>query len=96
MMNNKPIYAFNHYEDMTNIKDSMELDSGTIIATLKTPEHFASLEVKGKVKVFWDPQGKDPSRGECYRYPSEFCDELKELIKTKKFWVTDHALMTWL
>ena len=92
MKNNKPIYAFNHYEDLYQIKDSVQLESGTVIATLETLKCFVSLEVRGDVKIFWDPEGLNVGAGvygECYCHPLEFCDELKELIETNNRWWED-------
>lgn len=88
----RPLYAFNQFIDLKNIKDSMQLDSGQVIATLQTPEGFLSLEVKGEVRVFWDADGLDAGfgvYGECYRHPSLFDNELKKLIETKEDWEND-------
>lgn len=70
--------------DMTQIKDSMQIDSGTTIATLKTKNHFISLEVRGEVKVWFNPdKNGEPTNGDYYIYPSEFPQELKDLIAKK-------------
>lgn len=78
--------VFHNFIDLTNIHDSMQLDSGTVIATLRTKDGFASLEVRGYVKVFWNPNPKPdegPSDGSCYIQPSEFPQDLKDLIAGK-------------
>jgi len=64
--------VFKQYLDTKDIKDSMQIDSNTVIATLKTPKHFISLEVKGFVTVDWE--------GERFTQPSSFPQELKDLI----------------
>ena len=76
-------FYFNEDIDLPNIKDSMQLDSGTTIATLKYKNNWASLEVRGEVKVFFNPkvkEGEAPTDGDYYVYPSEFPQELKDLI----------------
>lgn len=71
--------------DLREIKDSMQLDSEQTIATLKMENKTASLEVRGDVKVFWNPdKDEDPGDGECYTQPSEFSQELKDIIAGKK------------
>lgn len=65
--------------DMTKVVDSMQIDSGTVIAVLEKDGHKASLEVRGEVKVWWNEHG-EPCEGECYKYPSEFPEKLKRLI----------------
>ena len=66
--------------DITKIRDSMQLDSGTVIAEMETPDAFVSLEVQGDVCVYFHtedaPQGFDGP----YTKPSSFPDELKALI----------------
>lgn len=67
--------------DMKEIKNSMQIDSGTTIATMQTKDCYMSIEVVGKVKVFFNPNtNEEPTAGDCYRYPSEFPQELKDLI----------------
>lgn len=88
-----PDITFTVYEDMTGIKDSMQLDSGTEICFLKTEHGCALIEVKGFVTVDWCPEGI--SSGEScdrYRIPSEFPKELKELIASgADFWNDDRV-----
>lgn len=80
-MNNPITFWLNPDIDMTKIKDSMQIDSGTTIATLKTKNHFISLEVRGEVKVFFNPdKNGEPTDGDYYTSPSEFPQELKDLI----------------
>lgn len=81
--------------DMSEIKDSMQIDSETTIATLKMTKNNvtleASLEVRGEVKVWWNPNGGDPQNGDYYKYPSEFPQELKDRIANSEYseWTTD-------
>lgn len=80
-MNNPITFYLNPDIDMTKIKDSMQIDSGTTIAILKTKNHFISLEVRGEVKVFFNPdKSGEPTDGDYYTSPSEFPQELKDLI----------------
>ena len=60
-------------EDLTNVTDSMEFDSGTEIATLSFGDSEASIMVCGEVRV--------TIKDELYRKPSEFPEELKEIIR---------------
>lgn len=61
------------HEDLTNMTDSMEFDSGTEIATLSFGDSEASIMVCGEVRVTY--------KDEVYRQPSEFPEELKEIIR---------------
>ena len=90
---NKEKYVFKLYEDLTNIHDSMQLDSNTVIAELVDDKDVirVSLEVKGEVKVFWNPDG-DPFDGNYYNYPSEFPEGLKKLIAEDDQWFENEHL----
>ena len=97
--------TFKQYVDMANIKDSMQLDSGTVIAEMDYDGYHASLEVRGEVKVWFNPNcltddNADPMDGDYYNYPSEFPKELKDIISgeampyfdgkiQREFWDTD-------
>lgn len=75
--------------DMTQINDSMEIDSETVIAALVTPKKFVTLEVRGDVKVFFNERVKEdkdaePTDGDYYIYPSEFPKALKDIISGKE------------
>ena len=50
------------------IVDSMQLDSGQEIASMKVNEYKIFIKTEGFVKVFY--------RGDCYKTPSKFPDEL--------------------
>lgn len=68
--------------DMEKIKDSMQLDSNQTIAHLKVDDWDITLEVKGDVRVQWNPDPKgDPGDGKVYRHASDFPDELKKLFE---------------
>lgn len=72
---------FEQFEDMTKIKDSMQMDSGITIAALTLPNgNTATIEVRGEVKVYFN--------NEYYCTPSEFPQELKDLIANKgvEYW----------
>lgn len=58
--------------DLTDINDSLELESGQIIATLEKDGIIASLEVHGHVTIDFNER--------TYNYYSEFPDTLKSLI----------------
>ena len=78
---------YKQYIDLTNVNDSMELDSNQVIAELVTGNIHITLEVRGDVKVFYDEynEGKDAT-WPFYKYPSEFPDGLAELIHRDKEW----------
>lgn len=79
-------------KDLTNIQDSMLLDSGTTIAVLidKTAGRIVSIEVNGYVAVDWCPDG-DFNFGniETYTCPSDFPKKLKDIIATNPEWTKD-------
>ena len=85
-------FYYNSKIDMPNIKDSMQIDSGTVIACLHGQHKFITLEVRGDVKVWFNPnKNEDPHDGEYYEWPSDFPDELKDLIAGKKLiWRKDN------
>ncbi len=63
------------YQSLKDVVDSMQIDSETQIASYTDKENdiYLSLEVRGAVKVEY--------KGEYYTQPSDFPDELKNLIK---------------
>ena len=68
---------YEQYIDLTNIKNSMQLDSSQIIAELQKDEMIVTLEVQGDISVSFN--------GESYFSYDEFPDELKELIKSNAY-----------
>ena len=80
---------------MERIKDSMEIKSGTVIATLQNlaTGTRVSLEVRGDIKVCYSPEGFSVvGYGEYYTNPVEFPKELKEIIQQGKlFEDTEHV-----
>jgi len=64
------------------IRDSMQLDSNTVIATLEVGDYRLVLEVVGDVKVFWNPnEGRwDDRDSEMYKCASQMPDELLALF----------------
>lgn len=66
------MFKFEVYENMRNIKDSMQLDSNTDICKLETDQGVITIEVRGYVKVEF--------KGYVYTQPSDFPQELKDII----------------
>ena len=77
--------------DMTQITDSMQLDSDTQIAGMEFKGITASLEVRGYVGVYWNPDATSEylDSGDHYTQPSDFPQELKDLIKEGGYWDCD-------
>lgn len=75
---------FKQYVDLINVGDSMELDSGQIIAEMQYGNISASLEVRGDVKVTFDDQ--------TYLCPSDFPQKLKEMIHTDRNWYNSKSV----
>ena len=86
------MWQFEVYQDMRNIKDSMQLDSGTDICKLTTDAGVVEICVQGFVCVDWSPSGFKDDDIERYKHPSEFPDELKLLIETDPNWTSDKRL----
>lgn len=74
-------FKINNNIPLKEIHSSMQLDSGQQIASLKAGDWKLSLEVRGEVRVLWnpDPSG-DASDGQVYRSASQFPDELMEVF----------------
>lgn len=66
-----------------DIHDSMQLDSGTVVATLEVGDYSLKEHVVGDVRVFWNP---DPARSwndegtETYRNASQMPEELLRIF----------------
>ena len=82
---------FKTYIDMKNIEDSLQLDSDQTICSLENNDIEINIEVKGEVKVWWNPNG-DPMDGEYFTRPSEFPEELKNLIVNEEWYDTDEHI----
>lgn len=79
--------------NMSEIKDSMQLDSCQVIATLTDAYGIVtSIEVRGDVKVWWNPNGENPFEGMYYCSPSDFPLALKEIIANNPYWYEDKRL----
>jgi hypothetical protein len=67
--------------DLGAIRDTLQLDSGTVLAMLRKEKYTALLKVQGDVLILYnpDPQGR-PEDGAAYDRPSRFPEELKRLI----------------
>ena len=64
---------FTQYVNMTNIVDSLQLPSGSTIASLEYGNGtVATIEVRGEVNIDFE--------GVTYRDPAEFPEELKQII----------------
>ena len=66
---------YTQYEDMNPIKDSMQFDSDTEICSYVSPDKkfTITIEVRGEVRLTY--------KDETYTKPSEFPQEVKEIIK---------------
>lgn len=73
---------FELYQDISNIKDSLELESGTTICRLTQGEDEVVIEVRGEVCIDWYPTGNLDDECDRYNYASDFPAELMELIKS--------------
>jgi len=85
------------YKDMTKVLDSMMLDSYEMIAYGydKDDDICITIETNGEVVVDWNPLGIDnmDSSSERFRYPSDFPQELKDLItENPNQWMTDERV----
>lgn len=76
-------YLFEINDDLCpeTLADPLQLDSGTVIATLRSGGYTVRLETEGEVKVMYnpDPEGSYED-GTLYTVPSLFPDTLKRLI----------------
>lgn len=72
---------FNVYEDMTKISDSVLLESDTVIADLISDDVDARIIVRGEINITY--------KNKNYRHPSEYSEELKQLISSGKNWFHD-------
>ncbi len=70
---------------LDSIRDSMQLDSGLCIASLEADGWTVSLEVRGHVRVIYnpDPEGKAED-GDVYLHASDFPKELTEVFAEGK------------
>lgn len=64
--------TFRLYENTKNIKDSLQFDSGTLIAEYIDNDLSARIEVVGDVRIIF--------KGDVFKYPSNFSDELKQIV----------------
>lgn len=64
--------TFRLYENTKNIKDSLQFDSGTLIAEYIDNDLSARIEVVGDVRIIFE--------GDVFKYPSNFSDELKQIV----------------
>ena len=63
------------------IVDSMQLDSNQEVAFMKRNLVKVAVDVRGEVGVWWNPDGNgEPFDGVYYTRPSEFPQDLKDLI----------------
>ena len=69
-------YAIIVADFLTEINDSMELDSGQVVATLETNDLLIEIRVEGYVRVVFN--------NEVYKASSQFPKELLELFHNGK------------
>ena len=76
---------YTQYEDMKPIKDSMQFDSDTEICEYAPADKKVkiTIEVRGEVRITYND--------EVYTKPSEFPQEIKEIIKNGDLWNTDEV-----
>lgn len=74
---------YTQYEDMKPIKDSMQFDSDTEICeyTPADKKIKITIEVRGEVRIIYND--------EVYTKPSDFPQEVKEIIQNGDLWNTD-------
>ena len=71
--------------DLTRINDSMELDSGQCLASLKVNGYEITLEVRGSVNVTYNPNSETTYEGgDVYRYASDFPTDLLQMFHDGK------------
>lgn len=69
------IKSFEVFTSVQDIKDSLELDSGTVICELtRNDGSSVSIRVCGEVRIFF--------KDEIYKTPSEFPKELTERVRS--------------
>lgn len=79
------VLHFKNNIDLSNIKDSMQLDSDQVVAELKTDNFLVTLEVKGLVTVLYNPDPKGNAEdGQVYNSASEFPPELMDIFAQGK------------
>lgn len=71
--------------DLTQLRDSMQIDSNQEIATLSDGIYRVSLEVRGDVKVYFDDV--------YYDAPSVFPEELKVMIADDEDWFNNPRVL---
>ncbi len=78
---------FTLYEDMTDIVDSVQLESddtnGIDVCSYQKDSFLVTIEVRGAVKIWWNTTTNNLNNGEgmYYTHWSEFPEELKNLIR---------------
>lgn len=68
---------YTQYVDLTDVADSLLIESGTVIAELQSVnENYShcSIEVKGEIRILWND--------EIYESPFSYPDDLIEAIKS--------------
>ena len=70
--------------DLTQIKSSVQIPSGTTLATLEYRGCEVSLETRGEIKIFFNPDvNGDPDDGEYYTNPEDYPEALADIISGK-------------
>ena len=75
-------FTINPNIDFDTLRNSLQLDSGTTVATLEAEGIKITLEVSGDVRILFnpDPDGKAKD-GSVYKTPSDFPEELMHIFK---------------
>ena len=67
------------------IMDSMQLDSNQTIAHMKVDDVDLTLEIRGDVRVQWNPEPNGPyEKGQVYKNASDFPEELLKVFAEHK------------
>lgn len=83
------IANFKQFIDLKDVVDSMMLDSSQVVAEATIDGIEISLEVRGDVKVAFNPNGIGNGTDDIYRTYSEMPEELKDLIKSGEVFESD-------
>lgn len=74
-------YNLSFCDDIFDINDSMEVESGTELARLEAGENVVTLEVRGDVRVRY--------KDEIYKTPCQFPEELMQLFHDRMAFEND-------
>lgn len=84
--------VFKCYEDLSNINDSLQFDSDTLICEYISADkkYKVKIEVLGEVSIRYSPSGfVEENDDEYFDTPSDFNDDMKEMLKNGGFWTSN-------